>query len=80
MSDASQLLPLIWHYAYRPKPNRFWQLLLVYRHIHHRTFVALESFHTSTSQKRTVPTVAVSVRPGDDMQWNPNDNGIDFNP
>ena len=37
VSDASQLLPLIWHYAYRPKPNRFWQLLLVYRHIHHRT-------------------------------------------
>ena len=37
VSDASQLLPLIWHYAYRPKPYRFWQLLLVYQHIHHRT-------------------------------------------
>ena len=37
MSDASQLLPLIWHFAYRPQLNRFWQLLLVCRHIHHRT-------------------------------------------
>ena len=34
MSDASQLLPLIWHYAYRPKSNRFWQLLLVYSTIY----------------------------------------------
>ena len=33
VSDASQLLPLVWHYAYRrPKPYRFWQLLLVYQH------------------------------------------------
>ena len=36
--------------------------------------------HETARMKVTPPLAVASLAHGDDMRWNPNDNGIDFNP